>query len=275
MTAAEACIVCGSNAAVASRLRADLVECRRCGLIYRRDRIEDRSEFGESYFVNGVYADYTRDREAVLRSAARRLHVLERAVHGRRLLDVGCAAGYFLEAARARGWDACGLDLSRYASTHARSSGLDVYEASILAPPDLSPFDVITLWDTIEHVSEPSLALTNARRLLRPGGVLAISTGDCRSAFARLLGRRWRLLADPTHRFFFDEATLSQLLRNVSLRTVCVSRPGKWVPLSMVLHQLPLPGATHIRRAVANTAWNPPIYVNLGDVMTMLAEPAS
>jgi hypothetical protein len=114
--------------------------------------------------------------------------------------------------------------------------------------------------------------LTNARRLLRPGGVLAISTGDCRSAVARILGRRWRLLRDPTHKFFFDEATLSRLMGNVKLRPVSVDRLGKWVGLSMVLHQLALPGATPIRRAIAKRRWNPAIYVNLWDVMTMLAE---
>jgi 2-polyprenyl-3-methyl-5-hydroxy-6-metoxy-1,4-benzoquinol methylase len=266
------CIVCRSDSAIASRLRQDLVECRECGLIYRPDASEDRLEFDESYYVDGVYADYTADREAIVGSAVRRLQMLERAVRGRRLLDVGCAAGYFVEAARARGWEASGLELSPYASSRARLSGLEIHETSILAPPDVPPVDVVTLWDTIEHISDPSLALMNARRLLRPGGVIAISTGDCRSAVARVFGRRWRLLDDPTHKFFFDETTLSRLLSNVDLRTVDVSRPGKWVGLAMVLHQLRAPGATHLRRAIANWGWNPKIYVNLWDVMTMLAK---
>jgi hypothetical protein len=110
----------------------------------------------------------------------------------------------------------------------------------------LRPFDAITLWDTIEHISAPELALRNARRLLRPGGVIAISTGDCRSALlARWVGR-WRLFDDPTHKFFFDEATLSRLLGNEKLRTRSVSHPGKWVSLSMVLHQSNLPGARQL-----------------------------
>ena len=273
MTAA--CIVCGSDAAFRSRLRSDLVECRECGLIYRPGATEDRAEFGETYYVEGVYSDYTAEREAIRRSAAGRLRMLERAVRGRRLLDVGCAAGYFLEAAQARGWEVSGLELSPYASARARASGIEVHEASILDPPGLLPVDAITFWDTIEHISDPSLALTNARRLLRPGGVIAISTGDRRSVLARVLGRRWRLLSDPTHKFFFDEATLSRLLSNVKLRRVAISRGGKWVGLGMVLHQLGLPGATPIRRAIAKTGWNPAIYVNLWDVMTMLAEPSS
>lgn len=267
--------MCGSDAAFKSSLRGDLVECRECGLIYRPDATENMAEFGENYYVEGVYSDYTAERDAIRSSAVRRLRMLERAVRGRRLLDVGCAAGYFLEAARGRGWEVSGLELSPYASSRARASGFQVYEASILTPPDLPPVDVVTLWDTIEHISDPSLALMNARRLLRPGGVIAISTGDRRSVVARMLGQRWRLLGDPTHKYFFDEATLSRLLNNAKLRTVTVSRAGKWVGLGMVLHQLGLPGATYLRRAIAKRGWNPAIYVNLRDVMTMLAEPSS
>jgi 2-polyprenyl-3-methyl-5-hydroxy-6-metoxy-1,4-benzoquinol methylase len=191
------------------------------------------------------------------------------------LLDVGCAAGYFLEAARARGWETLGLELSPYTSAQAKAAGLDVYEASILDPPDLPPVDVVTLWDTIEHLSEPVLALKNARRLLKPGGVIAISTGDRRSAVARLLGARWRLMSDPTHKFFFDEATLSRLLANADLRRISSSHVGKWVGLGMVLHQLDVPGATQLRRAFSRIGWNPAVYVNLRDVITIVAEVAS
>ena len=209
MTSAD-CVVCGSNATAASPLRADLVECRECGLVYRQNRFEDPGEYSETYFVDGAYSDYSAERDPIFRSARRRLGMLERAVSGRRLLDVGCAAGYFLEAARARGWDVTGLELSRYALERARETDLPVHDGSILAPPDFPPFDVITLWDTIEHLVEPVVALVNARRLLRPNGVIAISTGDRKSVVAKVLGRRWRLLNDPTHNFFFDKNTLSR-----------------------------------------------------------------
>jgi SAM-dependent methyltransferase len=267
----RACAVCGSREANVSPLRADLVECRSCGLIYNPDAREDRGEFGERYYVEGVYADYVADRDAVRRSAASRLRALERIAPGRRLLDVGCAAGYFMEAARSRGWEVSGLELSGYAGARARAAELDVHEASILDPPALAPFDAITLWDTIEHISDPALAVRNARRMLRPGGVLAISTGDRRSAVARALGPRWRLLGDPTHKFFFDQPTLQRLLMNEQFRIVAAGRPGKWVSSSMVLHQAGVPGAAALRRWLAKRHWNPALYVNLWDVMTVVA----
>ena len=268
------CIVCSSTRATASALRADLVHCDSCGLIYNPSAAEDNAEFGQHYYIDGVYSNYSAEREAIQRSAAARLDVLERMVAGRRLLDVGCAEGYFLDAARKRGWETVGLELSPYASARARSTGLQVIEGSILAPPALPPFDAITLWDTIEHLSDPALALRNARTLLKPSGRMAIATGDCRSLAARLLGRRWRLLSDPTHKFFFDESTLVRLLTKSKLRTLGISRTGKWVGIGMVLHQAGLPGAAALGRTLARRGWNPSVYLNPRDVMTLLAEAA-
>jgi SAM-dependent methyltransferase len=215
------------------------------------------------------------DRDAIHRSAVSRLQILERAVEGRRLLDVGCAAGYFLDAARSRGWNVAGLELSAYSVQLARRLALEVFEASILAPPPLPVFDAITMWDTIEHIARPDIAVQKARRLLRPGGVLVISTGDRRSFVARALGRRWRLMTDPTHKFFFDEPTLSSLLAAAGFKVQSVSRPGKWVSAGMILHQLPPGPTTFARRALSARGWNPALYVNLGDVMTMVATPAA
>jgi SAM-dependent methyltransferase len=268
-----ACIVCRGATARTSALRRDLVECVTCGLVYAPEATEDRAEFDSHYYVEGAYADYVQDRDAIHRSAVTRLQALERAVRGRRLLDVGCAAGYFLEAARTRGWSVAGLELSAYAVQLARRLALDIFEASILAPPSLPGFDAITMWDTIEHIPRPDIAVENARRLLRPGGVLAISTGDRRSLVARALGRRWRLMNDPTHKFFFDAPTLSSLLAAAGFTVVSVSRPGKWVSAAMILHQLPSGPTTFARRALSARGWNPALYVNLWDVMTMIARP--
>src|ERR1700674_4908449 len=244
-----ACIVCRGETARTSALRRDLVECVDCGLVYAPAATEDRAEFGDHYYIDGVYADYVQDRDAIHRSAVTRLRTLERAVKGRRLLDVGCAAGYFLEAARTRGWNVAGLELSAYSVQLARRLALEVFEGSILVPPPLPVFDAITMWDTIEHIPRPDTAVENARRLLRPGGVLVISTGDRRSFVARALGRRWRLMNDPTNKFFFNEPPLSSLLGTAGFKVVSVSRPGKWVSAGMILHQLPAGPTAFVRRA--------------------------
>ncbi|MBM2812897.1 MAG: methyltransferase domain protein, partial [Chloroflexi bacterium] len=253
-------------------------QCDNCGLVYAEpsDNAAHR-DYTEAYYTQGAYADYLGDRRAIHKNAARTLTRLERLVDGRNLLDVGCATGFFLEAARARDWTVQGIEISDYASAYAREElQLPVWTGSILSPPDGLPrFDVVTLWDTIEHLDRPDLALRNIRRLLNAQGVLVLSTGDYGSILRRLTQGRWRLFADPTHNFFFDERTLRELLQRTGFELMEVSRRGKWVSLSMILHQSPLPFAAPMRRWLSRRAFNPALYVNLWDVVTIFARPTT
>jgi SAM-dependent methyltransferase len=151
--------------------------------------------------------------------------------------------------------------------------GLPVTVGSIeVAQADLPEVDVVTLWDTIEHLHHPVRALANIRQLLGPGGLLIISTGDYDSWLRRITGRRWRLFADPTHNFFFTQATLTRLLDRTGFRVLSLERRGKWVSLAMVLHQSGFPFAPRLQRLLEGRGWNPHVYVNPGDVMTVYAQ---
>jgi 2-polyprenyl-3-methyl-5-hydroxy-6-metoxy-1,4-benzoquinol methylase len=277
---ASQCPLCGNSSAnrILFELTRPVIKCDACDLVYATpgDKTIQSRDFNESYYRRGVYADYLSDAGAIRKNAQRTLGELENLVEGRALLDVGCATGFFLEAARSRGWTVRGLEVSSYAAEYARRElHLDVVSGSIESfADDSSKFDVVTLWDTIEHLGQPDLALSNIRRLLHPQGVLVLSTGDYGSILRRITGKRWRLFADPTHNFFFEESTLKRLLEQTGYELVHLTRRGKWVTLSMILHQSPVPF-----RKVAET-WlgalnsNPAIYVNLFDVMTVFARPS-
>lgn len=270
-------MLCGDAEAarVLFRVHHEILRCPGCELVYAR--FEGGAQFGEEYpeaYYHGlVYANYVADRPAIRRNAARALTEFESLTRGRRLLDVGCATGFFLEAARERGWNVRGLEVSKYASEYARSElGLPVDTASIQAPPaGLPRFDVITLWDIIEHLNRPDQALGHIHSLLDEGGLLAISTGDHGSLLRRVTGARWRLFSDPTHRYFFDERTLRRLLVQGGYRVLSVKRKGKWVGLSMALQQSPLPLGRSLQRWLGRRGWHPAFFVNLWDVMTVLA----
>jgi SAM-dependent methyltransferase len=271
-------MLCGSaERRLLFAIHRSLFRCSSCGLVYAEARREASAgaDYDEAYFRGGVYSDYLMDRAAIHRNASRTLAELERLTPGRRLLDVGCAAGFFLEKARSRGWSVHGLELSAYASAYGRERlGLPVENASILSPPtNLPPFDAVTLWDVIEHLDEPGQALAQIRRLLQPHGILALSTGDYGCWLRRLTGRRWRLFDDPTHNFFFDVSTLRRLLTQEGFTVLRVLRRGKWVSLSMILHQVPLHAVRKLGARLSTGRWNPAIYVNLRDVVTVFATP--
>lgn len=273
------CLLCkSSQSQLLFHTVRPILRCLECGLVFAEPRTKTTNDdYSEDYYRDGVYADYLADREAIQRNAPRALAELEGMVEGRKLLDVGCATGFFLDAARRRGWDVRGLELSRYASDYARRElHLAVETASITAPPQGLPrFDAITLWDTIEHLERPDLALQNIRHLLNPGGILVFSTGDYGSVLRRVTGKRWRLFADPTHNFFFDEPALRRMLGTTGFEVLRVTRRGKRVSLSMMLHQSGLPLSGPARSWLVGRGWNPSIYVNLRDVVTVFARPGS
>jgi len=88
-----------------------------------------------------------------------------------------------------------------------------VYCADLLAVElALSHYDWVVAWDTIEHLDKPREYLTRCFELLRPGGYLALTSGDVSSWSARLLGRRWRLLTPPSHLTFFSRTGMCEML---------------------------------------------------------------
>ena len=116
------CILCGSEFAPEGHVRwtkdgHDIVRCPSCGLLFRRElptQAQLDEIYGLEYFKGGAvgYLDYVADEDVHRTSARNRLEALERVVPRGRLLDVGAAAGFFVDEARTRGWDASGIDIS-------------------------------------------------------------------------------------------------------------------------------------------------------------------
>jgi SAM-dependent methyltransferase len=213
--------------------RYSIVGCRHCGLVYVGDDlalIDFKAIYAEDYYKNGndrVFADYLGD-EAQRRALARRkLWTLRRLHAGGRLLDVGCAAGFFLAEARTR-YTVTGVELSEFSSSFAREHfGLNVHTGSLIdAALPAAEFDLITLWDVIEHLPDPRLVLTEAARVLAPGGHLVLTTGDIGSRYARELGWDWPLIGPPWHLYYFSRQTLSGLALAAGLRAVSCAAHG-------------------------------------------------
>src|SRR5207237_10922016 len=93
-------------------------------------------------------------------------------------------------------------------------------------PIETASMDAIAMWDVIEHLASPRHTLEAAHRWLRPGGVIAISTGDIGSSTARLHGRHWSLMTPPWHQYFFSRRTLAALLTSLGFTTVRVHGDG-------------------------------------------------
>jgi SAM-dependent methyltransferase len=185
------------------------------------------AEVGQQYFAdayahegsNLYYDDSFKERTARLR-----LELIARyGMTAGRLLDVGCGKAQFVDVARKGGWDAWGCELDAGATDYARTHyGLDTVVNGMMNHPALpAHFDVITLWDVIEHVPDPVKVLSQAADRLRPGGIALIRTANIRSwAFDRRRDRWWAFGSD--HRFYFSPGSLSAAMTRGGLEVVDV-----------------------------------------------------
>lgn len=260
----------------------DVLRCPSCGLLFRRS-VPDREEldelYGETYFGLGPeddrgtgYADYLRDEELHRLNARARLQALERFRAPGRLLDVGAAAGFFLDEARRRGWEVRGVDVSEPMSDWARERldldvTTDVFEEGRLE----GSFDAVTMWDYIEHSVDPTAALEQAAALLEPGGVLALSTGDASSLAARISGSRWHLLV-PAHTFYFTRNTLTRYLDRAGFDVLEVGYPPSLYSVAHAAYKLrTLADVAPLRALAASRAGSISLPLNLWDILTVHA----
>ncbi len=221
---------------------------------------------------------YAEEREGRVLTFRRHLEPLERVTgpaNGRRLLDVGCHIGVFLEIAAARGWDAWGVEPSRWAAEQARHRGFNV-KTGTLAQAGFADhsFDVVTLWDVIEHLSDPRGELERVNRVLKPGGLVCIHTMDIESPFARLMGRRWPWLMEM-HLYYFSRATLSALLAKTGFEVIQSQTQGRFLRLGYLMSRLEAFSSTVSRLLVGVVrsvgAAELAVPINLGDLFTTYA----
>jgi SAM-dependent methyltransferase len=199
-------------------VRAQFVRCRQCGLVYQNPR-PTPDEISQHYPPDYEVFQY-KNKTSVQRFIAtygiqKRCRAITRLKKEGHLLDVGCATGSFLANMRhLPGWHVQGVEISDYAANVARQNfGLEVYVGALeqAAFPSES-FDVVTLWDVLEHLHDPSASLAEIWRILRPGGIVAIRVPNLDSWDARLFGRYWAGWDAPRHLYVFSLSTIRAML---------------------------------------------------------------
>lgn len=205
-----------------------LVRCSACGLLYLNPRpsweelVSYYPPEYESHVVTAgigwraAFEQWARDLGPRHRVNA----VVRRRASGS-LLDVGCATGLFLDALRRRGgWRVKGVEPVESAAEQARQRlGLDVFGGTL--PEARFPaesFDVVTMWDVLEHVESPAAYLRECWRVLAPGGWLVIKVPDVGSAEAAMFGDCWLGYDAPRHLFGFRREILARQLVRTGFR---------------------------------------------------------
>lgn len=219
-----ACYLCGGNSKVpVIRIGPHAVSCcTSCGLGFL-DPPVPQGEKGVIYdedFYTGQ--NMVKDTADGVQECVSKVRLVQRFVRSGRLLDIGCGLGYFLEAARRRGFSVFGMEGAGFAMEYVhREFGIPVVPAPVETTTlEEGTFDAVTLWHVIEHLPDPLAALRKIRSLLRDGGILIMETRNYRGYDARAQGERWGGWAFPHHLWHFDPGSYSLLVEKAGFRVV-------------------------------------------------------
>lgn len=270
-----------------------VLTCRDCGLVYVTPRLSGQAlldVYDEGYWKSKNpkqrgYADYASESALYLKTFEKRMALVARWVPPKaRILDVGCAAGYFLRVAQRHGHDVHGVELSQAIAVEAvKALGKERVHVGTLddavAAMDYRPesFDLVTLWDVIEHIPDPQTVLARIRELVAPAGRLLLETQNVRSRWARLLGKRWHHYKHDEHLYHFDPGTIGRLLEQCGFRVLEIGSryAGKYVSFAFLAERASrlgrIPGLLAKPLGLLR-ACN--LYVNPHDEMIVVAERA-
>ena len=197
----------------------EIVKCLDCGLVFVPGHRIDNSLFKD--YEDSVDEGYIKEEKGRRRSAnilLDRIGVFS--VKGR-MLEIGCANGFFLDEARKRGWDVVGIEPSRWARAYAEQKiGIRVLSATLDGLDfEKERFDVIVMLDVIEHMESPRKVLTMINRALKKDGLLVVTTPDVESVLGKVLRARWWGI-NRYHLFYFSRPTLENLFNRTGFEPV-------------------------------------------------------
>ena len=237
----DACRLCGTNETrlVSVVDGCQFVRCAGCGVerMASYPSARELEEFYDSGYMTkkfnnlGHHLHFTKEyretyfAEKSLTFADLRMDLT--ALRGKKLLDVGCANGQFLEYAGKFAVESTGIDISEEMVNAGKEAGLNCLVKDLFEME--GEFDLLTYWDVIEHVSNPRQVLEKTRELLAPGGEVVIQT-PCTGMVSELFGDKWLYYLPVQHLHLFSQESLFKLLSDTGFSVVSWVRFGSCNP---------------------------------------------
>lgn len=255
----------------------DIFVCRGCGLA--RSAPSAGIEHIETLYRDVEDPEYFSsegERREQFRQTLERLEVEGLARPPGRLLEIGSSVGLFLDEARRRGWEAVGIEPSRWAAESAVALGLDVFNGTLdeFDARGASRFDVVASWDVLEHLEDPMRALRLTYELLVPGGFVIFTTVNLGGLGRKLLRGRWPWFM-RMHLHYFTRESLTRMVEAAGLQLISTSTEAKTLRLGYLLERARNflgPGAGLARSLAGKLGLvERPVRIDLGDILRVEA----
>ena len=228
------------SASSSHHLLDQVVACRQCTMQYVNPR--PRADL-----IIGSYADaedptFVAQNDGRIHTFGKYLQALfkvdPRPAAGRQYLDIGCAGGASLVAARTLGFDPVGVEPSRWMADFGRRTyGVKIHDGILQAgmfPPN--SFDIVTMWDVLEHVPDPKSLLAVIHTILRPGGMFVVTYPDAGAWITRLLGDRWPFWLS-VHLLYYTRRTIRRQLEDAHFEVQAIKPYLQTLPFGYVLER--------------------------------------
>ncbi|MBI2118358.1 MAG: glycosyltransferase [Elusimicrobia bacterium] len=262
----------------------NIVDCPRCELAFVAEMPTEHDlsgHYDENYFEGDVskfgYADYEKEKKCRMITYAAKKRKIEQLVSSGSLLDVGCADGSFLELFDSS-WKSEGVEISEsMVQQISEKKRKNIFCGDLMKLNGKERvYDVITMWDLIDHVPLPLQVIEKASALLKPGGFLFLNVGDRNSLFAKLNRKRWYIFIPPTHLYYYNKKSIIKLLVEGGFKIIKISYPGKYVTLGLCFWRLryiiPCSLINLLSKWVNKSFLSDiKIYINFFDIMTVTA----
>ena len=244
------------GAASGIRGTQNIVKCSSCGFIYENPRYDEQTIL--QGYTNTNEKEHDSQYPMRVKSFYKSLQSLAKKgipAKGAKVLDIGTAGGAFLEAAKQYGYDAHGLEPSKFLVEQGKQRGLNIHHGTIMQNelPEVE-FDMICLWDVIEHLVDPKRDLKQILKYLKPEGILLVNFPDIGTWQAKLAGKRfWWILS--VHLFHFTRKSLAQLLSKSGYQSFYFQRYWQILEFGYlvgVAKKLNVPGSGFIEKLLPN-----------------------
>lgn len=221
-----------------SQISSDqIVKCAKCGLMYVNPRLK------QEIIVNGysegsdeTFVSQAKGREITFNKC---LKLIEKYRKKGKILDIGTAGGSFLHVAKKRGWEVHGVEPNKWLCKWGKKNyGIDIKQGTIFDNEFKEDyFDVVTLWDVLEHVSDPTKLLNECRRILKKKGILIVNYPDIGSWIARLMRSKWIFLLS-VHLYYFTPKTIKATLGKTGFKTLKIKPHFQTLSLGYLAYRM-------------------------------------
>jgi 2-polyprenyl-3-methyl-5-hydroxy-6-metoxy-1,4-benzoquinol methylase len=275
------CNTCGSDKqeVLFQKEGYNIVECPECQLIFVNPRKQDViSIYDESYYKDGgYYQNYIKNGDNYKWAFSNRIKVIGKYLRpAATILDIGCAYGFFLEIAQQNGFQVEGLEVNQYMMNHVKERlGVPCHLC-----PDLTAFqnnkqyDCITFFDSIEHLEKPKESIAKAWEMLKPEGILVITTPNIDSFSAKVMGKLWPHVTPEEHIYYYSPKTMTDVLNRCGFDVLHISgvsykfKLSEFVPKFKSISGILFSLAARLEKAFPHF-FQKSIGLNLGDIFVI------